>query len=46
MHGPHLEQMLLLLHALSTPTRHFEVERDMEPRDAHGETRDSTCRGP
>ncbi len=46
MHGPDLERMVLLLHALSTPMRHFEVERDMPPSDAHGDTRDSPCRGP
>jgi hypothetical protein len=42
----HLEQMVLLLDALSTPMRHFEVQRDLEPSAAHGNTRDSMCRGP
>lgn len=46
VHGPDLGQMVLRLHGLSTPTRHFEVERDMGPGDSRGDTRDSTCRGP
>ena len=45
-HGLDLEQMVLLHRALSTPMRHFELERDLGPSDAHGATRDSPFHGP